>query len=123
MERRNAGPYDEPGSGHSRRHDGDPGFEPGRQTRRRTTQDTRPGTPASQPDQWLQRGCRRRGQATKDGESDERLFTLAAWPDTLFFTGAERAALALTQAVTRLSDRTDPVSGVISDEAARHYDE
>ena len=47
-------------------------------------------------------------KATKDGERDERLFTLVAW-HTPFFTDAERAALALTEAVTRLSDRTDPV--------------
>ena len=36
---------------------------------------------------------------------------------------AERAALALTEAVTRLSDRADPVSDDVWDEAARHYDE
>jgi alkylhydroperoxidase family enzyme len=47
-------------------------------------------------------------KATKAGESDERLFTLVAWRDTPSFTDAERAALALTEAVTRLSDRTDP---------------
>jgi alkylhydroperoxidase family enzyme len=47
-------------------------------------------------------------KAKKDGESDERLVTLVAWPDTPFFTHAERAALALTEAVIRLSDRTDP---------------
>jgi AhpD family alkylhydroperoxidase len=45
----------------------------------------------------------------KDGETEERLFSLVAWRDTPFFTDAERAALALTEAVTRLSDRTDPV--------------
>jgi AhpD family alkylhydroperoxidase len=48
-------------------------------------------------------------KARKDGETDERLFTLVAWRDTPYFTDAERAALALTEAVTRLSDRTDPV--------------
>ena len=66
------------------------------------------------------------GAATKartDGETDERLFTLVAWRDTPYFTDAERAALALTEAVTRLSDRTDPVPDGIWDEAARHYDE
>jgi alkylhydroperoxidase family enzyme len=36
---------------------------------------------------------------------------------------AERAALALAEAVTRLSDRPDPVPDDIWDEAARHYDE
>lgn len=59
----------------------------------------------------------------KAGESDERLFALAAWREAPYFTDAERAALALTEAVTRLSDRSDPVPDEIWDEAARHYDE
>lgn len=62
-------------------------------------------------------------KARKDGEADERLFTLSAWRDTPYFSDAERAALALAEAVTRLSDRTDPVPDEIWDEAARHYDE
>jgi AhpD family alkylhydroperoxidase len=57
------------------------------------------------------------------GESDERLFAVAVWRDTPYFTDAERAALALTEAVTRLSDRPDPVPEAIWAEAARHYDE
>jgi AhpD family alkylhydroperoxidase len=57
------------------------------------------------------------------GETDERLFTVAAWHDSLYFSAAERAALALTEAATRLSDRPDPVPDAIWDEAARHYDE
>ena len=57
------------------------------------------------------------------GETDERLFSVAAWREAPYFTGAERAALALTEAVTRLSDRADPVPDAIWDEAARHYDE
>ncbi len=48
---------------------------------------------------------------------------MAAWRDAPYFTDAERAALALTEAVTRLSDRADPVPDEIWDEAARHYDE
>ena len=59
----------------------------------------------------------------KAGETDERLFAVAAWRETPYFTDAERAALALTEAVTRLSDRPDPVPDEIWDEAARHYDE
>ena len=43
------------------------------------------------------------------GETDQRIFAVAAWRDTPFFNGAERAALALTEAVTRLADRPDPV--------------
>jgi AhpD family alkylhydroperoxidase len=57
------------------------------------------------------------------GESDERLFAVAAWRDAPFFTDAERAALALTEAVTRLADRPDAVPDEIWNEAARHYDE
>jgi AhpD family alkylhydroperoxidase len=57
------------------------------------------------------------------GETDERLFTVAAWRDAPYFTDAERAALALTEAVTRLSDRSDPVPDEIWEDAARHYDE
>ncbi len=61
--------------------------------------------------------------AKRGGETDERLFTVAAWRDAPYFTDAERAALALTEAITRLSDRADPVPDVVFDEAARHYDE
>jgi len=57
------------------------------------------------------------------GESDERLFAVAAWREAPYFTDAERAALSLTEAVTRLSDRADPVPNEIWDEAAQHYDE
>jgi AhpD family alkylhydroperoxidase len=61
--------------------------------------------------------------AKKRGESDERLFSVGAWRDTPYFSDAERAALALTEAVTRLSDRSDPVPDEIWNEAARHYSE
>jgi AhpD family alkylhydroperoxidase len=59
----------------------------------------------------------------KSGDSDERLFTVAAWRDAPFFTAAERAALSLAEAVTRLADRPDPVPDDVWAEAARHYDE
>jgi AhpD family alkylhydroperoxidase len=61
--------------------------------------------------------------AKKDGETEERLFAVAAWRDAPYFNEAERAALALTEAVTRLSDRTDPVPDDVWNEAARHYNE
>ncbi len=61
--------------------------------------------------------------AKQRGETDERLFSVAAWREAPYFTEAERAALALTEAVTRLADREDPVPDSIWDEAARHYDE
>jgi AhpD family alkylhydroperoxidase len=61
--------------------------------------------------------------ARKLGETDDRLFAVAAWRDAPYFTDAERAALALTEAATRMSDRADPVPDEIWDEAARYYDE
>ena len=61
--------------------------------------------------------------AKKAGESDERLFAVATWRDAPYFTDAERAALALTEAVTRLSDRADPVPDDVWDAAAGEYDE
>lgn len=61
--------------------------------------------------------------AKKEGETDQRLFTVAAWRDAPYFTDAERAALALTEAVTRLADRSNPVTDEVWNEAAKHYDE
>lgn len=61
--------------------------------------------------------------AKKGGETDQRLFSVAAWRDTPWFTDAERAALALTEATTRLSDAADPVPDDVWNEAAKHYDE
>ena len=61
--------------------------------------------------------------ARKAGESEERLATVAAWRDAPYFSAAERAALALTEAVTRLADRPDPVPDEIWEETARHHDE
>jgi AhpD family alkylhydroperoxidase len=62
-------------------------------------------------------------QARKAGESDERLFAVAAWRDAPYYSEAERAALALAESVTRLSDREDPVPEAVWKEAARHLDE
>jgi AhpD family alkylhydroperoxidase len=59
----------------------------------------------------------------KAGETDDRLFAVAAWRDAPYFSDAERAALALSEAVTRLSDRPDPVPDEVWQEASRHYDE
>jgi AhpD family alkylhydroperoxidase len=57
------------------------------------------------------------------GESSERIHTIAAWRETPYFSDAERAALALTEAATRLADRSDAVPDEVWDEAARHYSE
>ena len=57
------------------------------------------------------------------GETEERLAAVAAWREAPYFSDAERAALALTEAATRLADRPDPVPDEIWDAAAAHYDE
>jgi AhpD family alkylhydroperoxidase len=59
----------------------------------------------------------------KADDTDEHLFAVAAWREAPYFSDAERAALALAEAVTRLSDRPDPVPEEIWVEASRHYDE
>jgi AhpD family alkylhydroperoxidase len=61
--------------------------------------------------------------AKKAGETDERLFSVAAWRDTPYFSEAERAALGLTEALTRLSDRADPVPDAVWSEADKQFDE
>ena len=61
--------------------------------------------------------------AKKAGESDERLFAVAAWRETDLFDEAERVALALAESMTRLADRADPVSDEVWNDAARHFDE
>jgi AhpD family alkylhydroperoxidase len=61
--------------------------------------------------------------AKKAGETDERLFSVAAWRDTPYFSEKERAALALTEALTRLSDRADPVPDAIWGEADKQFGE
>ncbi|MBA8826510.1 AhpD family alkylhydroperoxidase [Saccharopolyspora lacisalsi] len=61
---------------------------------------------------------------TKDaraaGESEQRIYALNGWRETPFFTDRERAALALTEAVTHLGDGHVPDS--VYEEAARHFD-
>ena len=64
-----------------------------------------------------------RGRKKGSEEEDRRLFAVAAWRETPYFTSAERAALALAESVTRLADRPDPVPDEVWDEAARHFDE
>jgi AhpD family alkylhydroperoxidase len=61
--------------------------------------------------------------ARKTGVPDQQLHTLVAWRETPYFDDAERAALALTEAATRLADQEDPVPDEIWDAAADHYTE
>jgi AhpD family alkylhydroperoxidase len=62
-------------------------------------------------------------QITRTTETPQRLAAVAVWREAPFFTDPERAALALSEAVTRLADRTDPVDDKVWAEAARFYDE
>ena len=57
------------------------------------------------------------------GEPDARIFMVGAWREAPYFSDAERAALALTEAATRLADRSDPIPDEVWDEAAGYYDE
>jgi AhpD family alkylhydroperoxidase len=61
--------------------------------------------------------------AKKHGETDERLHNVVTWRETPFFTEAERAALALTEAATRIQDGAPGVTDEIWDAAADHFDE
>jgi AhpD family alkylhydroperoxidase len=61
--------------------------------------------------------------ATKAGVSTEKLLMVAAWYEDPRFDDAERAALALTEAMTRLADRPGAVTDEIWAEAEKHYDE
>jgi AhpD family alkylhydroperoxidase len=54
------------------------------------------------------------------GESEQRLYALGAWRETTFFTERERAALALTEAVTLVTDGHVPQAVV--DDAAAHFE-
>lgn len=61
--------------------------------------------------------------AKEAGETDERLWSVAAWREAPWFTDAERAALALAEAATRIADRGNPVTDEVWREAAEHFDD
>ncbi len=61
--------------------------------------------------------------ARRAGESDERLFAISVWRESTLFSAPERAALALSESMTRLCDRPDPVPDTVWDEVARHFQE
>jgi len=58
----------------------------------------------------------------KTGEGDQRVSTVAAWRDAPWFSEAERSALALTEAVTRLADSADPVPDALWNEVAKFHE-
>ena len=59
--------------------------------------------------------------AREAGESERRLWALPVWRKTAFFDERERAALALTEALTRLSEGGVP--DAVYDDAARRFSE
>ena len=61
--------------------------------------------------------------AKKRGETEERLHNVVAWRETPFYTEPERAALALTEAATRIQDGEPGVTDEIWAAAAKHFDE
>ena len=62
-------------------------------------------------------------RARRHGATEEQLHAVAAWRQTPWFSGEERAALALTEAVTRVADRPDPVPDEVWDLAATYFDQ
>ncbi|MZD05771.1 carboxymuconolactone decarboxylase family protein, partial [Streptomyces sp. SID5785] len=61
--------------------------------------------------------------AAEAGETAQRLHMIAAWREAKVFTDAERAALELAEAGTRLADASGGVSDEVWANAAKHYDE
>jgi AhpD family alkylhydroperoxidase len=61
--------------------------------------------------------------AQKAGVSVEQLLAVSAWSESPLFTEAERAALAMTEAATRLADNPGAVTDEIWSECSRHFDD
>jgi AhpD family alkylhydroperoxidase len=62
-------------------------------------------------------------QSRRHGATEEQVHTVAAWRETPWFSDEERAALALTEAVTRLADNPNPVPDEVWDVAATYFDQ
>jgi AhpD family alkylhydroperoxidase len=58
-------------------------------------------------------------RARKAGESEQRIYTIAAWQDAPFFSERERAAMALTDAVTLVAETHAPAE--VYENAARYF--
>lgn len=62
---------------------------------------------------------------TKDarvaGESEQRLYVLSAWREAPFYSERERAALAWTEAITRISDGA--IDDALYGRAHQHFDD
>lgn len=61
-------------------------------------------------------------QAREQGETEVRLIGLTGWRQAPYYTSAERAALALTETVTRL-EGAEPVPDHVWHDATKHFDE
>jgi AhpD family alkylhydroperoxidase len=61
-------------------------------------------------------------QSRRHGATEEQVDTVAAWREAPWFSDEERAALALTEAVTRLADNPNPVPDQVWDVAAKYFD-
>jgi AhpD family alkylhydroperoxidase len=59
--------------------------------------------------------------ARKNGESEQRLYALAAWKESPLFTAKERALLSFTDCVSQIS--LDGVTDVVYNELKIHYSE
>ena len=59
----------------------------------------------------------------KDEVPLEHIFAVAAWRETPYYTEAERAALELTETLTRIADRPDPVPDAVWEKVAAHYNQ
>jgi AhpD family alkylhydroperoxidase len=59
--------------------------------------------------------------ARKAGESERRIYALSAWHESPLFNDRERAALALTDAITRIADAGLPEA--VYEQAAEHFQE
>jgi AhpD family alkylhydroperoxidase len=59
--------------------------------------------------------------ARAHGETEQRLYALDAWRETPFFEPRERAALAWTEAVTRIAE--GHASDDVFDEVKKHFSE
>jgi AhpD family alkylhydroperoxidase len=62
-------------------------------------------------------------ELAESGAPPERVYGVAAWREAPYFTEAERVALELTEALTRIADRGDPVSDELFERAAEQFDE
>src|SRR6185436_10307222 len=57
----------------------------------------------------------------RNGETEQRIYLLNAWHESPLYTPRERAALAWTEALTRVADAHP--SSAVCDEVRKHFDE